>query len=73
MDKECGFFYLVDWENGFIGGYDEEFTQQFNTPAKGILDVLKFYGVREFKIITPEELDNLRGYHKPILQESLGV
>ena len=71
--KKNSFLYLVDWGNGFIGGFDKEFTQTFNTPSNIIFNDLKWCGVREFKIITPEELDKLRGYHKPSLQEYLGV
>ena len=73
MKKEHSFLYLVDWGNGFLGGYDEDFTQTFNTPSRIVFDDLKRLGVRNVKIITPEELDELRGYHKPSMQEYLGV
>ena len=65
------FIYLVDWGNGFLGGFSEEFEQTFNTPSKSVFDDLKRMGVRNVKIITPHELDELRGYHKPTLQEHL--
>lgn len=73
MKKECSFLYLVDWGNGFLGGYDEDFTQTFNTPSRIVFDDLKRLGVRDVKIITPKELDELRGYHRPSMQEYLGV
>lgn len=73
MKSAYSFLYLVDWGNGFLGGYDEDFTQTFNTPAKMVFDDLKHYGVKNIKIITPQELDELRGYHKPSMQEYLGV
>lgn len=67
------FMYLVDWGNGFLGGFSQEFEQTFNTPSKSAFDALKRMGVKEVKIITPQELDELRGYHKPSMQEYLGV
>lgn len=64
-------FYLVDWNNGYVGGFNADFTQRFNGPKECVFDDLKISGIREVKIITPEELDELRGYHKPTLQEYL--
>ncbi len=61
--------YLVDWGNGFVGGYTEDFNQQFNTPKREVFDVLKTRGISSIKIITPLELDELRGFHKPTSQE----
>lgn len=65
------FLYLVDWGNGFVGGFTKEFTQKFNTPKCEIFDDLKLNGVESIKILTPQELDELRGCHKPTLQEYL--
>lgn len=65
--------YLVDWGNGFLGGFNKEYTQMFNTPSESVFDDLKRLEVKNVKIITPQELDELRGYHKPNLQEYLGV
>lgn len=63
--------YLVDWSNGFVGGYTEDFKQQFNTPKQELFDDLKRLHISEIKIISPQELDALRGYHKPNFQEYL--
>ncbi len=63
------FTYLVDWGNGFVGGYTEDFNQQFNTPKQEVFDDLKMRGISSIKIITPQELDELRGFHKPTSQE----
>lgn len=73
MKCTYSFLYLVDWGNGFLGGFDTEFEQTFNTPSRSVFDDLKRLGVRNVRIITPQELDELRGYHKPSLQEYLGV
>lgn len=73
MKQNYTLMYLVDWGNGFLGGYDEDFAQTFNTPSRIVFDDLKYLGVRNVKIITPEELDELRGYHKPSMQEYFGV
>ena len=73
MKRSYTFMYLVDWGNGFLGGYSKEFEQTFNTPSKSVFDDLKMMGVTDVKIITPLELDKLRGYHNPSLQEYLGV
>ncbi len=51
------FVYLVDWDNGFVGGYAEDFSQQFNTPKREVFDDLKRHGISVIKIITPQELD----------------
>lgn len=63
--------YLVDWGNGFIGGYSKDFDQRFNTPKQDVFDDMKRCGICDLKIITPQELDKLRGFHKPSLQEYL--
>lgn len=63
--------YLVDWGNGFIGGYSKDFDQCFNTPKKEVFDDMKHYGVCDLRIISPQELDKLRGFHKPSLREYL--
>ena len=55
-------FYLVDWGNGFIGGYTKDFDQRFNTPKREVFDDLKRCGVETLKIISPQELDKLRGF-----------
>lgn len=73
MKRAYSFLYLVDWGNGFLGGYDGDFTQTFNTPSRMVFEDLKRLGVREIRIITPKELDELRGYHKPSVQEYLGL
>lgn len=67
------FLYLVDWGNGFIGGYTRNLDQQFNTPKRDIFDDLKFYKVESFKIITPQKLNKLRGFCKPSSQEYFGI
>ena len=67
--RETSVFYLVEWGNGFLGGYDEDFTQTFNTPSRAVFEDLRRLGVRNVKIITPKELDELRGYHKPSMRE----
>ena len=64
-------FYLVDWNNGYIGGYDDKFNQRFNTDKKSIIDYLKLYEIDIVKIISPDELNKLRGYKKPSLEEYL--
>jgi hypothetical protein len=61
--------YLVDWGNGFVGGFTKDFDQEFNGPKRGVFDDLKCYGISDLKIITSRELDELRGFHKPTLQE----
>lgn len=63
--------YLVDWGNGFIGGYTKDFNQQFNTPEQDLFFSMKCNGISDLRIITPQELDNLRGFHKPNLCEYL--
>lgn len=73
MKNGYSFLYLVDWGNGFLGGYDEKFEQAFNTPSRMVFDDLKRLGVKNVRIIMPNELDELRGYHKPSLQKYLGV
>jgi len=67
------FLYVVDWGNGFFGGFDKNFKQAFNTPARDLERDLKSYRVMEHRIITPQQLDELRGYHKPTLAQYLGV
>ena len=62
-------FYLVDWGNGFIGGYTKDFDQRFNTPKREVFDDLKRCGVETLKIISPQELNKLRGFHKPTFEE----
>lgn len=52
--------YLVDWRNGFVGGYDEDLDQNFNTPKGQLFDSLQLYGVKNLNVITPEQLDNMR-------------
>lgn len=52
--------YIVDWGNGFIGGYDEDLDQNFNTPKGQLFDSLQFYGVKDLNVITPEQLDSMR-------------
>ena len=64
-------FYLVDWGNGYIGGYDNKFNQQFNTDKESIIDDLKRYKIDTVKIISSDELNKLRGYKKPSLEEYL--
>lgn len=64
--------YLVDWGNGFVGGYSADFEQKFNTPKREVFDDLVRCGICNLKIITPRELDELRGFHKPTMQEYLG-
>lgn len=61
--------YLVDWGNGFVGGYTKDFDQQFNTSKSKIFDDLKLYGTENLKIITPSELNELRGFNKPTMNE----
>lgn len=73
MKRFYEFIYLVDWGNGFLGGFSEEFEQTFNTPSKIVFDDLKRMGVKNVKIITPSELDELRGYHNPSSQEYFGL
>ena len=65
------FLFLVDWGNGFIGGYSRDFVQEFNTPKGSIFDDLERLNVSKIKIITPAQLDELRGYHRPSMQEYL--
>lgn len=67
------FLYLVDWGNGFVGGFDKRFTQRFNASESLVYLHLRLNNVEKIKIITPAELDELRGYHKPTMQEYLGV
>lgn len=57
-------FYLVDWENGLIGGFNEDFVQLFNTKKEWIFDDLKLYDMKTVTIITPNELNVLRGKEK---------
>lgn len=52
--------YLVDWGNGFVGGYDEHLDQNFNTPKGQLFDSLQFYGMNNLNVITPEQLDSMR-------------
>ena len=73
MKTNYSFMYVVDWGNGFLGGFSNDFEQTFNTPSKMVFDDLKRLGVKNVKIITPHELDTLRGFHKPTLQEYLGI
>lgn len=61
--------YLVDWGNGFVGGFTKEFSQQFNTPKREVFDDMVHCGIEDLKIITPQDLDDLRGFHKPSLQD----
>lgn len=70
---QYSFLYLVDWGNGFIGGFDKDFHQAFNTPARDVSNDLKSYGVKETKAITPKQLDELRGYHRQTLEEFFGL
>ena len=66
--------YLIDWNNGFIGGYTEHdggLEQIFNTPKGCVFDDLKRVNATSIKIFTPEEFDEFRGYHMPSLQEYL--
>ena len=57
-------FYLVDWGNGLIGGFNEDFVQLFNTKKEWIFDDLKLNGMKTVTIVTPDELNVLRGYEK---------
>lgn len=57
-------FYLVDWGNGLIGGFDEDFVQLFNTKEEWIIGDLKIYGIKTVTIVTPDEFDALRGHKK---------
>lgn len=59
-DKNVESFYIVDWGNGFIGGYDKELEQVFNTPLRSVFDDLKRMGIGYVTIITPQELDDMR-------------
>lgn len=63
--------YLVDWDNGFVGGYTKDFDQQFNTSKSTVFDNLKLHGVENLKIITPSELNELRSFSKPTMDECL--
>lgn len=67
------FLYLVDWGNGFVGRFDRQFNQEFNSPQSLVFSDLKWKKVDHIKIITPQELDALRGYHKLSMQEFLGL
>lgn len=63
--------YLVDWKNGFVGGYTKDFEQMFCVPRQEVFDSMVFYGIGDLKIITRQELDELRGFHLPTLEEYL--
>lgn len=63
--------YLVDWDNGFVGGYTKDFDQQFNVSKSTVFDNLKLHGIENLKIITPSELNELRGFSKPTMDECL--
>lgn len=68
--KECGgngggkrkkkFCYIVKWDNGFVGGFDENCEQIWNGSEKSLVDNLAFYHIDEIKIISPKELDEIR-------------
>lgn len=63
-------FYLVDWNNGFVGGFNEKYQQIFNTPKEMVFDDIISHELlgRILQVITSEELDALRGYHAPTLE-----
>lgn len=63
-------FYLVDWNNGFIGGFNEKYQQIFNTSKEMVFDDIISHELsgRVLQAITSEELDALRGYHAPTLE-----
>lgn len=65
------FCYIVKWGNGFVGGFDESFTQLWNGSEQSLVDDMVFYNIDEIEIITPQELDSKRGYHKPSLYDYL--
>ena len=65
--------YLVDWGNGFVGGYTKDFDQQFNTSKLTVFDDLKSCGTENLKIITPSELNELRGFIKPTMNKCFGI
>ena len=69
------FLYVVDWGNGFFGGFDKNFNQEFNVPARNLEHDLQSYRMehRVIRAITPQRLDELRGYHKPTLAQYFGV
>lgn len=63
--------YLVDWGNGYIGGFTKDFDQLFNIHKLQDRDGLWPCDFRNAKVITPEKLDELRGTHKPTLRALL--
>ena len=65
--------YIVRWGNGFAGIFDKSFDQLCNTREKYVLEELSRNGVENALIISPAQLDELRGYHKPSLEEYLNV
>lgn len=67
------FVWLVDWGNGFIGGFNFEFEQLWNSPKELLINDLKFYEVELIRVITPAELDRLRGFHRPAFEEYIDM
>lgn len=67
------FCYVVRWGNGFTGGFDKQFKQLWNGPERYLLNDLQFYGIKKIEVITPEELDEKRGFHKPTMEEYFGL
>ena len=63
--------YIVKWGNGFVGGFDENCEQLWNGSEESLVDDLAFYHIDEVKIISQKELDEIRGYHKPTIEEYL--
>lgn len=54
--------YLVDWENGYVGGFSENFEQLFNTKKRYLLTTLSGYEHDELEIFPKEELERRRQY-----------
>lgn len=52
--------YLVDWENGYVGGFSENFEQLFNTKKRYLLITLSGYEHDELEIFPKEELERRR-------------
>lgn len=63
----------IGWGNGFTGGFDKQFNQLWNGSERSLLDDLQFYGIKKIEVITPEELNEKRGFHKPTMEEYLGL
>lgn len=67
------FCYIVVWGNGFVGGFDENFKQLWNGSERHLVSDLQFHGIKRTEMLTPNELDTKRGYHKPTEEEYFGV